>query len=696
MSSSDNEKEQKPSSIPSKSSMEILSELFSTFHAEPPLIIKREKSEESGKKHKKKKKHKHKDRKHKKKDKKKRRSGSSSSGGNSEVDLAKILIRQTKAEQKIKIEGTSVELDLNNIKQEVKKEDDIGSRKIKAEYVKVKKENTDAEAENKNQTSIDDENNAADNRNGKNKIVIKDLKSSSVSEVLKEKEREHSEGEIVDSDDDRKKKRKSKHKHKSDRDSRKRSRSRSKERSDKRAKTKSYSSRDKDRQNDRHYSHNDFYKGHSSRSKDDERNRERDRHRDKSRDRYKDEYDKEVEEYKRSRNRELVKDDGFYKGRDTSDRDSKWTSSRDRYREREHERDRKRRSTSKDRESSSKIDKKKLLEIARRNAINMMKSGNLPAALSLGPQAQEKVIAAIKSGGKTIEELTDFCKTLSKKEELGELSSLSEKDDSDSDTDKPFHHPFQIKDRPTSITMNIKNSVPLPVKSLVERTSELRMQFPVSSGQQHRKGEEWLPVSPATANKAEDKQAPPRPTTSVPLADVPLPPLPIEAPPAAPLLPAVVPPVAKAVAAVVAPAIVPPAAVAPPVAAPASVVALPGPQVFPLTVAGQQQVDISSIVSQRLTAMRKLQENPHDVQALTQMHKINREMQSWASSKQQFGQFTGTTGANILSQAELSSGFQAWAKKVLVAGYITVSFFAGRYSVISGCTERTRCHGHRS
>jgi hypothetical protein len=85
-----------------------------------------------------------------------------------------------------------------------------------------------------------------------------------------------------------------------------------------------------------------------------------------------------------------------------------------------------------------------------------MKSGSLPGALTLGPQAQEKVIAAIKAGGKTIEELTDFCKTLSKKEELGELSSNTEGNGSDSDTDKPFHHPFQIKDRPTSITMNIK------------------------------------------------------------------------------------------------------------------------------------------------------------------------------------------------------------------------------------------------
>lgn len=88
----------------------------------------------------------------------------------------------------------------------------------------------------------------------------------------------------------------------------------------------------------------------------------------------------------------------------------------------------------------------------------MMKSGSLPGALNLGPQAQEKVIAAIKSGGKTIEELTDFCKSLSKQEEIGELSSISEDNISESDNDTPFHHPFQIKERPSSITMNIKVS----------------------------------------------------------------------------------------------------------------------------------------------------------------------------------------------------------------------------------------------
>lgn len=39
-------------------------------------------------------------------------------------------------------------------------------------------------------------------------------------------------------------------------------------------------------------------------------------------------------------------------------------------------------------------------------------------------------------------------------------------------------------------------------------------------------------------------------------------------------------------------------------------------------------------------------------------------MSTWANSKFVPGQFTGSTGANILTAKELTSGFQAWAKKV--------------------------------
>jgi len=59
---------------------------------------------------------------------------------------------------------------------------------------------------------------------------------------------------------------------------------------------------------------------------------------------------------------------------------------------------------------------------------------------------------------------SDFCKQLSKKEALGEASSESEGEDhhsSGSDAERPFHHPFQIKERPSSIVMNIRVSLPL-------------------------------------------------------------------------------------------------------------------------------------------------------------------------------------------------------------------------------------------
>lgn len=45
-------------------------------------------------------------------------------------------------------------------------------------------------------------------------------------------------------------------------------------------------------------------------------------------------------------------------------------------------------------------------------------------------------------------------------------------------------------------------------------------------------------------------------------------------------------------------------------------------------------------------------------------------MQNWATSKQMPGQFTGSTGAQILSAAELSSGYQAWARKVIKTNQI--------------------------
>jgi len=53
---------------------------------------------------------------------------------------------------------------------------------------------------------------------------------------------------------------------------------------------------------------------------------------------------------------------------------------------------------------------------------------------------------------------TDFCKSLSKSEALGELSSISSEGE-ESESEKGFHHPFLLKERPSSIIMNIRVSI---------------------------------------------------------------------------------------------------------------------------------------------------------------------------------------------------------------------------------------------
>ncbi|CAL1687831.1 unnamed protein product [Lasius platythorax] len=318
-------------------------------------------------------------------------------------------------------------------------------------------------------------------------------------------------------------------------------------------------------------------------------------------------------EKQRGRSRERRDGDKNYERRD-SGRSRERRRHRSRSENRNRDKHTRGRSRSRERKERIEIDKKKLLEIARRNAINMIKQGTLPLA------QQDKAIAAIQSGGKTVDELTDFCKSLSKSEALGELSNISSEGE-ESESEKGFHHPFLLKERPSSIIMNIRDAKQLPTKTFQEKTAEtsnqLRLQFPVSSGQHHRRSEnEWVPVTP---KKPEPKKVfVPASTTNEPPAIMPPPPVP-EQPPLQ-----------------------------------------PAQTVFPTMT---KTVDIGSIVSERLAAMRKLTENPNDVGALNAMYRAQNEMKTWAESKQIPGQFTGSTGVRVLTPAELSSGYQAWARK---------------------------------
>ncbi|CAK1555425.1 unnamed protein product [Leptosia nina] len=287
-------------------------------------------------------------------------------------------------------------------------------------------------------------------------------------------------------------------------------------------------------------------------------------------------------------------------------------------------------------------EKKRLLEVARRNAINMLKNGAVPAgAAVLPPHTRSQVMAAIQSGGKSVDELTDFCKHLSKKEALGELSSVSSNDgESENEDTIAFHHPFLVKEK-APIVLNIRGGAPLPLKSNtlpIANKDELRLQFPVSSGSQHReKASEWVPVSPKKDNMQLVKvnTQPDKPQLGFDPINKTAEPLALPAPPAPP---SYMKSFTTGSQLTSVPALMP-----------------PGPQAMP---DNHPAVDMAAIVSQKLSLIRKEQE---------QNELCSTRGFGWSasdlSSTTSLGQFTGSTGANILTPRELASGSQAWAKK---------------------------------
>ncbi|KAG8450208.1 hypothetical protein GDO86_002738 [Hymenochirus boettgeri] len=78
-----------------------------------------------------------------------------------------------------------------------------------------------------------------------------------------------------------------------------------------------------------------------------------------------------------------------------------------------------------------------------------------------------------------------------------------------------------------------------------------------------------------------------------------------------------------------------------------------------------QPVDITSAMNERALAQTRLTENPFDLEALVLLNRAQGQIDAWAQSTSLPGQFTGSTGAQVLSADEISnSGPQAWLKKV--------------------------------
>ncbi|XP_075710675.1 protein SON isoform X2 [Rhinoderma darwinii] len=75
-----------------------------------------------------------------------------------------------------------------------------------------------------------------------------------------------------------------------------------------------------------------------------------------------------------------------------------------------------------------------------------------------------------------------------------------------------------------------------------------------------------------------------------------------------------------------------------------------------------QPVDITSAMNERAVAQTRLTGNPHDIEALYMLNRVQEQIDAWAQSSSIPGQFTGSTGAQVLSAEEIS-GPQAWLRK---------------------------------
>ena len=360
----------------------------------------------------------------------------------------------------------------------------------------------------------------------------------------------------------------------------------------------------------------------------------------------------------------------------------------------------------------SKINKEKLLEIAKKNANKILKSGGDFMGMD-----QDRLVA-MKAGGSSLDELTKFCKELAKKG-LADGDKIDMLAESESDSEEEFHHPFMVKDKPlpNPITMMIgeKKETLTPTARAVAKSQRM-LEFPVSSGNAHRtkgdgtKGDdgmgEWEPVQTSSTlselarpalvapidlkddddemlkfhEQMEQEEKDLREEAAQTLwtlneedKDITVPkgkdffkPAEVEVVLDEKQLAEIerLKPKPSKTAEILTKAAAPLALPAPKLTTPLDVVE-PEVSADPNKVFDTVKapvVDIGTIVSRRLNAMRKLQANPSDAEALAEMYDAQQMMSDWAGSKNKPGQFVGSTGARVLSKGELNLGLQCWAK----------------------------------
>lgn len=349
--------------------------------------------------------------------------------------------------------------------------------------------------------------------------------------------------------------------------------------------------------------------------------------------------------------------------------------------------------------SEHRIDKKKLLEIAQRNAAQMAQLGYLP-------NGAPETAGQLKAGGQSVDQLVDFCQKLQRSQDRAERREKGEKVSSDEEmfvSAKPkgeeesdfVKHPFALKPA-APITINIANSVPLPTKTPTQRAvdeCQLRLCYPVSSGQQHReKTVEWIPVEKEAGSsicvsaeksklatdivysdhaKAVNSTASSLSVSSDPFLLPPPPKPPVLLPSASSLLSLPPPPPPPLLISTN------PDCTASPTSSTASatlgmdfsnVLTVPDDIVFQEPNLVSTPANVGKVMAKRIQARKRLSTDPNDFEAMKMLKEADEQMKAWAMSKNLPGKFNGTTGAHILSADQLGPEdprYNAWIKKDL-------------------------------
>ena len=542
--------------------------------------------------------------------------------------------------------------DSSKDKSESKESDDDDEKsEEKRDVSKEKSEEKEAKKEKKEkkEAKIDETKMSLDEIEEIRKKREKFKEKQKKSDDKKDKSEEKEEGE-VNSDDERRAEKKAKRNYRRKSRSKSRSRSRDKPSRSNHDTRKRSHSRSRSTHRSSYQSSRQSFK--RSRSRDHQRQR---RSRSRSRDRY-------FTSFRSSR------DGRSYRDRDQDrnrDRDRDRHRERDRDRDRDYNRSSRRRSRSRSRDkrdsfrgSRSEIDKAKLLAIAKKNAVKLLSSDNLMG------MDHDRLIA-IKSGGQNLRQLTDFCR---------ELASKGITDEFDDDDDllyggkaEDVHHPFEVKERaiPNPYSSAGVSGEKLTPAMKSAAMSHRMIEFPVSSGNAHRVTEDHVDPAAELAKKKEEAkpEVKPEETPVKPEIKEAKEPEETEAQkanaenPLGVIMFGGVPEKPKELT-------FEPSSVV--FEEPKREVSESKEEVKDSGVfdpVAEPSKDITSIVSQRLGAMKKLNDNPTDPQALKELYDAQKEMSKWATSKNKPGQFTGHTGAKILTHAELSTGIQAWAKQ---------------------------------